>query len=164
MTSIFPDGRFRRIWGGLDRVKLLSPLFGHVNLGAPGELEKRLREGCHLPPEPYLHGPRVSGSHLFTDTGPTDVLIRSHATSEGLACESWLDALAADTSCAHTRLVTRVRVPWVLSATLCTAFTPLGLSPPTPRRPPSVVGETANAAFQFDLKLAETTKFIFLVT
>lgn len=57
MILIPSDGRVHYIWDKLNFVKLLSPMFGHINLRAWLELEKQLCKRCYLPTEPCLQFP-----------------------------------------------------------------------------------------------------------
>lgn len=121
MTLIPSDGRLHYIWDKFDFVKLLSPMFGHISLRAWLELFCDSVEDVTFLLNHICSSPCVSGSHLFTDSGPANVLIHSHATSMRVACMFWLYMLTPNTSCSTVSREAHTEVTWIPSTHLCTS-------------------------------------------
>ena len=121
MTLIPSDGRLHYIWDKLDFVKLLSPMFGHINLRAWLELEKRLCRRCHLPTEPYLQLPMclwiTSVYWQWASQCPHSLTRTIH---EGCVHVLTVHVDPKHSCCTVSRAV-HTEVTWILSTHLCTS-------------------------------------------
>lgn len=121
MTLIPSDGRLHYIWDKLDFVKLLSPMFGHINLRAWLELEKRLCRRCHLPTEPYLQLPMclwiTSVYWQWASQCPHSL---TRTINEGCVHVLTVHVDPKHSCCTVSRAV-HTEVTWILSTHLCTS-------------------------------------------